>query len=64
MTTRYRSVCNGCGKPIPKNVPVLGISPDEEGNKSGKWVFGCMNCAQVSGYEVTTQPGYFKREVI
>jgi hypothetical protein len=62
MRVRYPTLCNGCDKRIPKNELALGVSRDEEANKSGVWLFGCMECAQVSGYEATTKPGLFKRE--
>jgi hypothetical protein len=63
MRVKWSQRCEKCGEAIPKNAQALGISKDEEGNKSGRWVFGCMECAENSTFEATAQPGFFsKRE--
>lgn len=53
MSVRYSPRCDGCGRKIPEHAQALGVSPKEERNKSGRWVFGCLECAQNSTFEST-----------
>lgn len=42
---RFNGPCGACHKDQPKGTDVLGVSPDQAKNTSGRWFIYCLDCA-------------------